>query len=86
MRPPISSTLPRISQRSSPSPKEQVVPGFSRRPGRTSASQSVAVFRRSSSTSTGTPVSSFTPSRRAGITRVSLMTRASPGFSSSMMS
>ena len=35
---------------------------------------------RSSSTSTGTPVSSFSPSRRAGITFVSLMTSASFGF------
>ena len=35
---------------------------------------------RSSSTSTGTPESSFSPSRRAGMTFVSLMTSASFGF------
>ena len=85
MRPPISGTEDSTSHRSRPSPKTHTAPGLSLRPGLTSASQSVALMRLSSSTSTGTlwpwlSTPSFTPSRRAGITFVSLMTSASPAF------
>ena len=52
-----------------------------KRQGRTSASHTSRSRRLRSSSSTGTPVSSFWPSRRAGITFVSLMTSASPACS-----
>ena len=78
-----STTSPAVLVKSTTAPE----PGFRRLPGRTSTSQKATRFvrgsgpphSRSKNTSAAPPVPRLAPSRRAGMTRVSLATSKSPG-------
>ena len=78
IRPP-ASVVPAMWPTSRPSPNVTDAPGRSFLPGRTSASQRFGASCLSSSTSHAPPPAR-TPYSRAGMTRVSLTTSASPGF------